>query len=295
MKDYVKIAKGLRRETIVPLGQPPGHAQVDFREAIGIIGGVRQKLHVFFMDLPHSDAPFTTIVKLALLTRLRRTEIAAVCKAELDLSSASPVLTIPRGRAKNRNAHRVPLSPQAATLFRQALDAAGDSEFVFPSQRVGSHIAPRSVSKAMERTREKLGIKDITMHDLRRTAGTYMSRLGVPKDVRERILNHGGSRKGSVTDGVYNHYEYDAEKRASLELWADAIDGIQRLRVRRDRRVSCPAVAPEGGRQDQGGLSKNSARQAHATSLQTPVTDETAGLPLRVPEADQLGTQPLLR
>ena len=53
-----------------------------------------------------------------------------------------------------------------------------------------------------------------------------MSRLGVPKDVRERILNHGGNRKGSVTEGVYNHYEYDTEKRAALELWADALDGI---------------------------------------------------------------------
>ncbi len=42
----------------MPLVHPPGHAQVDFGEAIGVIGGVRQKLHVFFMDLPHSDAPF---------------------------------------------------------------------------------------------------------------------------------------------------------------------------------------------------------------------------------------------
>jgi hypothetical protein len=46
------------RETFVPLAHPPGHAQVDFGEAIGVIGGVRQKMHVFFMDLPHSDAPF---------------------------------------------------------------------------------------------------------------------------------------------------------------------------------------------------------------------------------------------
>lgn len=58
VKDYVKIAKGLARETFVPLLHPPGQAQVDFGEAIGVIGGVRQKLHVFFMDLPHSDAPF---------------------------------------------------------------------------------------------------------------------------------------------------------------------------------------------------------------------------------------------
>ncbi len=172
------------------------------------------------------SSPIVTIVKLALLTGLRRTEIAAARKAELDLESMSPVLTIPRGRAKNRNAHRVPLSPQAAALFRLAVQAAGDSEFVFPGERGMAPIASRSVSKAMERTRQKLGIPEITMHDLRRTAGTYMSRLGVPKDVRERILNHGGSRKGSITDGVYNHYEYDAEKRAAVELWADALNGI---------------------------------------------------------------------
>jgi transposase len=58
VKDYVRIAKGRGRETFVPLAHPPGHGQVDFGEAIGIIGGVRQKMHVFYMDLPHSDAPF---------------------------------------------------------------------------------------------------------------------------------------------------------------------------------------------------------------------------------------------
>jgi transposase len=58
VKDYVRIAKGRSRETFVPLAHPPGHAQVDFGEAIGVIGGVRRKLHVFFMDVPHSDAPF---------------------------------------------------------------------------------------------------------------------------------------------------------------------------------------------------------------------------------------------
>jgi hypothetical protein len=58
VKDYVRIAKGRSRETFVPLAHPPGHAQVDFGAAIGVIGGVRRKLHVFVMDLPHSDALF---------------------------------------------------------------------------------------------------------------------------------------------------------------------------------------------------------------------------------------------
>ncbi len=58
VKEYVREARAQAQETFVPLAHPPGHAQVDFGEAIGVIGGVRQKMHVFYMDLPHSDAPF---------------------------------------------------------------------------------------------------------------------------------------------------------------------------------------------------------------------------------------------
>ena len=42
----------------MPLAHPPGHAQADFGEAVAVIGGVRQKIHFFCLDLPHSDAGF---------------------------------------------------------------------------------------------------------------------------------------------------------------------------------------------------------------------------------------------
>lgn len=58
VKDYIRISRARVRETFVPLAHPPGHAQVDFGEAVGIIGGVRQKIHFFCMDLPQSDACF---------------------------------------------------------------------------------------------------------------------------------------------------------------------------------------------------------------------------------------------
>ena len=58
VKDYVRIGRARGRETFVPLSHPPGHAQVDFGEAVGMIGGVRQKLYFFCMDLPQSDACF---------------------------------------------------------------------------------------------------------------------------------------------------------------------------------------------------------------------------------------------
>jgi transposase len=58
VKDYVRLARTRSREVFVPLAHPPGHAQVDFGECIGVIGGVQMKLHVFCFDLPQSDACF---------------------------------------------------------------------------------------------------------------------------------------------------------------------------------------------------------------------------------------------
>ncbi len=54
--DAVREARQRTAEKFVPLHHPPGHAQVDFGEAIGVIGGVRRKRHVFFMSLAYSDA-----------------------------------------------------------------------------------------------------------------------------------------------------------------------------------------------------------------------------------------------
>jgi len=56
--DYVREKKRRTREVFVPLLHPPGHAQVDFGEALGEIGGVVRKIRYFALALPHSDAFF---------------------------------------------------------------------------------------------------------------------------------------------------------------------------------------------------------------------------------------------
>src|ERR671932_1232708 len=57
-KDYVHAARQRQREVFVPLRHDPGHAQADFGAALAVIGGVERTIHVFAMDLPHSDAGF---------------------------------------------------------------------------------------------------------------------------------------------------------------------------------------------------------------------------------------------
>jgi transposase len=58
VKGYIHDRQLRSKEMFVPLHHPAGHAQVDFGEAMAVIGGVAQKIHFFCMDLPHSDAIF---------------------------------------------------------------------------------------------------------------------------------------------------------------------------------------------------------------------------------------------
>src|SRR5258705_3707606 len=56
VKDYVAGWHQRAQEMFIPLVHAPGHAQADFGEAIGVIGGVGPKIPLFWMELPPSDA-----------------------------------------------------------------------------------------------------------------------------------------------------------------------------------------------------------------------------------------------
>src|ERR1700682_2333175 len=56
VRAYVHDQRQRQREMFVPLRHDPGHAQVDFGEALAVIAGEECKIHFFAMDLPHSDA-----------------------------------------------------------------------------------------------------------------------------------------------------------------------------------------------------------------------------------------------
>jgi integrase len=66
------------------------------------------------------------------------------------------------------------------------------------------------------------GVTGWTLHDLRRTARSLMSRAGVPTDRAERCLGHviGGVR------GTYDRHEYHAEKKQAYEALAGIIERI---------------------------------------------------------------------
>ena len=58
VREYVNGVAQRNKEMFVPLAHRPGHAQVDFGEADGYIGGKKIRYHYFCLDIPHSDAIF---------------------------------------------------------------------------------------------------------------------------------------------------------------------------------------------------------------------------------------------
>jgi integrase len=89
----------------------------------------------------------------------------------------------------------------------------------------GFSKAKTELDKTIAAIRKRDGREPIanwTLHDLRRTARSLMSRAKVPTDHAERALGHvmGGVRE------TYDRYEYLEEKRAAFEALAALVDRI---------------------------------------------------------------------
>jgi len=162
-----------------------------------------------------------SVLRLLLLTGQRRSEVVEARKSELELDIDEPVWTIPGERTKNGLLHRVPLCPLAKAEFAKAIAASpDDSVYVFasPESEDDEPISANAVTRAMARLVAEIKISRVSPHDLRRTVGTEMARLGLPVHVRSLVLNHSPMSRG-VTDAVYNRYAYDREKREALAAW----------------------------------------------------------------------------
>ena len=132
----------------------------------------------------------------------------------------------------------VPLS-LAAQAVLAAVPKVGKSGFVFTTD--GKHpiagfskfkraFDAKVLAELRKQDAEAEPLPNWTLHDLRRTARSLMSRAGVPADHAERCLGHviGGVR------GVYDKYEYLPEKRRAFEALAALIERIINPTIRND-------------------------------------------------------------
>jgi integrase len=165
-----------------------------------------------------AEGTLAPLVRFILLTSARRTEAAEMPWAELDGSD----WTLPAARNKPKVDLVRPLSAAAMEVLSSRRGNLTSGE------EGGGAVGGPFVFKRGSLSTFKLafdkacGVTGWTIHDLRRTARSLMSRAGVPSDHAERCLGHviGGVR------GTYDRHEYREEKTRAFEALAAMIDRI---------------------------------------------------------------------
>jgi integrase len=158
--------------------------------------------------------PFGPFVQFLLLTAARRNEAAEMERSEL----AGSDWTLPASRNKTKVDLVRPLSQAGQNALARAPKLA-NCKFFFSTD--GLHPIS-GFSWFKENFDQVSGVTGWTLHDLRRTARSLMSRGGVNSDHAERCLGHviAGVR------GTYDRHEYHAEKQRAFETLAMQIDLI---------------------------------------------------------------------
>jgi integrase len=196
------IVRGMRRQS--------PHAQARTR----VLGD--EEIAAIWNAAETSDT-FGGLVRIALLTAQRREKVRSMRWA--DITEAGE-WTIPK-EPREKETGGVLVLPDAARAIIAAQPRLGDNPYVFAG-RGDNPFNGFSKCKARLDAMLPEGMAAWTVHDLRRSARSLMSRAGVRPDVAERVMGH--AIVG--VEGVYDRHSYRDEKADALQRLATLIDGI---------------------------------------------------------------------
>lgn len=164
---------------------------------------------------------FGAFCQTLLLTAQRREKIRVMHR---DFISDEGVWRVETEDREKGNVAYIRLSSQAMRIIRKQ-PTTQSRPFVFQGRLVGPINGFSKDKAALDAKMEEIAghpIPHWVLHDLRRTAKTLMQRAKVLPHISERVLGH--AIEG--VEGVYDQYEYFAEKSDALRKLGALVDKI---------------------------------------------------------------------
>lgn len=146
---------------------------------------------------------------MMLLTGARKSNVLAMRWDEVDLD-----LAMWRFDSKNDDITVLPLNTGALAILQRRMNQRFRSPWVFPNKRKDSHV--KDLKRPWKRILKRAGIKELRIHDLRRTLGSYLTIAGESEYVVGKALGH----KDRRSTAVY--------ARLPLKRVRQAVEGVQR-------------------------------------------------------------------
>ncbi|RNC81358.1 MAG: site-specific integrase [Phycisphaera sp.] len=158
------------------------------------------------------------VYEIAVLTGLRRSELAGITWGDLDLDRN--LLRVREDIAKASRSDTIALHPDAVRIFSslRPADAAADGK-VFDSLPTIRTVR-RDYERARIALRDELG-RSVDFHALRTTAATRLARAGITPQVAQKLMRHRDFR----TTLRYMVLELDDQARAMEMLQGVRTDG----------------------------------------------------------------------
>lgn len=166
-----------------------------------------QRVNTALMDEPNEY--WRAYFPLILLLGPRKSELLAAKWTDVDLERRTWL----KPETKNGKSHLLPL-PAPAVAILERLPSRGRSEWIFPGCGATGHL--QGPWPAWKRIRDRAGCRDVRIHDLRRTLGSWLAGAGFSLPLIGKALNHTSPSSTSVyarlaLDPVRTMLEQNAE------------------------------------------------------------------------------------
>lgn len=171
----------------------------------------------FFEALEETAQPAKDFFLMALLTGARRSNVLAMRWRDIDMNEA--VWRIPAIDAKAGEEMSIPLTTEAIDLLKLRQAANESTEWVFSAEsKTGHYQEPK---RAWATLRQRAGVEDLRIHDLRRTMGSWLVRTGANTAINAKALGHKSMQAAAVYQRIADTDPVrEAMQRATLGFMA---------------------------------------------------------------------------
>jgi integrase len=141
----------------------------------------------FFAALDLEEETFRDFVMLTLLTGARKSNVLSMRWDNLNLKSGT--WTIPAEQSKNSQSQLIVLTEAEMEILQRRNDSESKHDiFVFPSNSRFGHLT--DVKHSWSSFLKRANIKDLHIHDLRRSLASWMASTGANVSVIRSALHH---------------------------------------------------------------------------------------------------------
>ena len=154
----------------------------------------KEEMPMFMEALEKQPVIYREFFKLLLFTGARSGNVKAMMYDDIDFTRN--LWTLPPDQTKNGDEAIVVLCEEAQRCISQMILETGDYDYVFAAKTKSKHI--ENIRDAWAQILEDSGLKDLKVHDLRRTLGSWQVAQGDSLKIVQETLTHRSEKSTQI-------------------------------------------------------------------------------------------------